>query len=644
MNSGRWIVVGLALAGFSAGLQAQEAGGTDVGRSGSLEDDLLIDRPGMEEFNEDLFEEREELMRRPADLNTASRDELLRIPGIPLELVDRLLAWRSAGRIRSYGELRAIPGMAHPVLQILRCHTTIGGPLPPSVVLDVRSRSTIAAEALDDWHRDLPKAQRADNRIGVRVNDLAASGLQCVGGLRLRKDPGSLQYGELRSGFVQVRLKDEASAVIAGTYRIDHAEGLILESGQSRYERTIRNVQRSAGWTRLSPYGGSTENLSLRGVAAEKRWTRWHVVTFYSDRIAHVYLSSPDQLSVVEGREKSIGASAAWMTSGNLSLMSAVVFAGVDRGDVAGRAVTASVGGSFELADASVCGEWAIDRSGRHAWSGQVIVKPTADLSVGSSLRYRAAGFFAPLAGASSPWNGLAPEENVADAAVRFTPGRRLSVQVLLRRERNGNRGWEWTMPLTRWKWEGQLMVRPSEDTEASIQYGAVTTELAHASDDPALAAAARPIAVKRQHVVRFSLAAWGTRTVRIRTRIERSFAALGSAGGHGILLAQEIQLAATPLASVVGRATLFDVDAYDARIFGVEPDLPGAAAISAFDGRGFRWSVAGRLRICAGLELSLKYMHTVVAARRSDSSGGRREEQEARSGGVQLDGRVEIP
>jgi hypothetical protein len=191
---------------------------------------------------------------------------------------------------------------------------------------------------------------------------------------------------------------------------------------------------------------------------------------------------------------------------------------------------------------------------------------------------------------------------------------------------------------LFRDEWYVEASAEPSGAVEVVAQLRSTDAEIL-GERELGLNSGAKAVVLRRQRAVRVTLAVQGSRHIRFRSRLERSSADVPGRGGTGTLVFQEVQGMVADVISLTARITLFDVDAYEARIFGVEPDLPGSTSLTVSDGRGTRWAVTGSLRIASGLELSAKYLHTVSSPR----SSGRRTEVLSRSGGIQLEGRLAI-
>jgi len=98
---------------------------------------------------------------QPLDLNTASREALIALPGIGEVLAERIIAARP---LRSLDDLRAIPGMRESVLERLRPLVTVNGAATtnalalPAAAAETAEAAGKTAEAAEDTVEDAAEA------------------------------------------------------------------------------------------------------------------------------------------------------------------------------------------------------------------------------------------------------------------------------------------------------------------------------------------------------------------------------------------------------------------------------------------------------------------------------------------------------
>lgn len=82
------------------------------------------------------------------DVNRASKDELVKVPGITTELGDRLIAYRNAnGPLASRDQIREILGLEEKAFENVRYYLHAASPTSPTNVLDIGLTNTKKSSA-----------------------------------------------------------------------------------------------------------------------------------------------------------------------------------------------------------------------------------------------------------------------------------------------------------------------------------------------------------------------------------------------------------------------------------------------------------------------------------------------------------------
>jgi len=131
-------------------------------------DELLDERES--EIDAEAMEKLSQLMAEPLNLQEADDEAVRALPLLPSELLERLIAWRNAGTIRSYAELHAIAGMTEENLRLLKAMTRLRDPDPRQRGSILPAGPCASSPLMPRSPRALPSARRPASRARRRVN------------------------------------------------------------------------------------------------------------------------------------------------------------------------------------------------------------------------------------------------------------------------------------------------------------------------------------------------------------------------------------------------------------------------------------------------------------------------------------------
>ena len=622
----------------------------------------VTEQPGSDGFDRDAFEDRLALRFHPLDVNRASREQLLCLPDVAPELIDRLLAWRGAGAIRSIMELGALPGMTPAALRALRTYTRVHTGIPHSGHLLVEASSTLDERDLRERGTTYAHAQANDLR--VQMHEAAESGLESSleleGGIRLAKDPGEQAISDAVAGYLLVRAPSHIEAII-GTFRPTFGTGLMLQSGRTIHTTgtLLRSSDNALAGTH--PTMSIDDLLHARGIAIAGRLADCSITGFFSLTPLHgvkdsagrlVSIYSDGVFQTADERAKRNVAAMQWCGATIVwPATSALQFgAALDRTRFS-RPINPS-----DWIEGRTCASMAMFAAGPGVWS---VVEAAADnggaragcvrlrcnvppaVSAGIEITAVESGFFAPHGSFSSLADGMSSGEQTVRGAVEVRMAPECNLEAGYEERQRTSTGHASTIVIASREWNAELRAFPGPSSECSIEFRRVSTETPQAA--AGTTPTARRIGTKELQVIRLSARTGMGSLLRTRTRVEISRSAGASDDGCGGLLFEELSIVGTSV-QVAGRVTLFEVDGYGARLYGIDPDLPGAASFTVFDGRGVRWAMNARIGVFRGLALSAKYVQTV---RNTRSSVARRFLPMAERwsiAGIQLEHTLSIP
>lgn len=258
--------------------------------------DQILDEPGEETDDSDLYLQLEELLNNPVDLNSADVFELQKIPFINSLDALRITEHRSKyGNFFSVNELYSVQGI----------DTSTVSKILPFVSVDTKElisdRDKANANIFSSFIKDV--RFRIRNRLirdlqtekGFLENDFSGSpekiynriisdaGNNFSAGFLSEKDAGELNIDEFTSFYLQFKNFSPVQNLIIGDYIVQAGQGLALWSpfGFSKSSDAVHPVKKSTG--SLKPYRSATENNFFRGAAADFIQSNILLTLFYSD-------------------------------------------------------------------------------------------------------------------------------------------------------------------------------------------------------------------------------------------------------------------------------------------------------------------------------------------------------------------------
>lgn len=248
-----------------------------------------------------LTDELTAYLRKPLDLNTATREQLALLPGVGPLLAQRLVEHRRLfGNYISLYELQAVQGMTRAVFDRIRpfVYADETGSMRLNAARYPRGPRWDALQSggrLEFIHRvgrilETQKGFTAPDTIGGNPTQRYTGnpyqlysrvryqyGNQVSAGIILEKDPGEILainpsqsfYGyDFTSGHVYVRDYGRIRRAVVGDYTLQTGQGLVFSRGLGfgrGAEPIVAAKQTAAG---ILPYVSVNENIFLRGTAA----------------------------------------------------------------------------------------------------------------------------------------------------------------------------------------------------------------------------------------------------------------------------------------------------------------------------------------------------------------------------------------
>lgn len=613
----------------SAGI-AQESARDTVSFPEQMLEELLGEEPE-EGIVLDQADELVDLYENPLDLGRSTMRELERIPGITPLLAYRIVSMRERKPFSSVTELLEIEGITEELYRAIVPFVTVRHGLTGKSSAKIRSRVRRDLNEKRGF-RDGVYAGTKEN-ILHRLDAVLEVGREIMveGRLQTHKEAGEPMKTAFRSGYL--RAEAPLVTVVVGDMKVETGRRLLL--GRAPMARAVDlSVSRR---TFLSGYRSSDETAFLRGIGFEARPGPGVAIGgFYSNRPMHGAISGEGVFTPVSdgglfrtlseqskrntSRERASGVSVSLSLTNMLMLTAAVthvrfqhpVALAADGRTILRELAGASLSAWFSTRGVTGTGEVAVIRGGGRAGSASFLLEPTNAMRAGIAGNVFDPSFRSPL---GLPARGEIGLEAWTD--VRPSKGWKISVALLNVWYPGGRNGNEFGEEVRRWR--AGTSVRVSGRHEITIEYSVrQSPAVEQRVNAHGLAETYRTI-VGRHHV-RGTVAIGEGRRLQWISRIE--LVEVRESRGRGVLLSQQCRWWGSENLFLEGKLTIFGTASYDARLYAMEPDVPGAFASRVVTGDGTRAAVLVRVRPIPRLELSCSYSIETKDGQRSLGSG----------------------
>jgi hypothetical protein len=250
----------------------------EIFRELAEESDDDIDKSG-------LIDRLEELAENPLDINRASINELLEIPGMDILTAGKILSYRNdTGRIFSLTELNTISGINLKKLNrlkiFLKVENYFGDKISTTDSFSLHFRNRVAANLKkeDGFIRNKFEGNnlKTYNRLKVNYNNYRL-------GITVDKDPGERSITDFYSLHLSLNNFGIFNKVIIGDFLSEFGQGLALW-GPYSFSKSSEAVdpvkKKSMG---IYEYTSTDENNFFRGIAANIKLKDFWFSLFYSN-------------------------------------------------------------------------------------------------------------------------------------------------------------------------------------------------------------------------------------------------------------------------------------------------------------------------------------------------------------------------
>lgn len=563
----------------------------------------------------------------PLDINEASEDVLLSIPGMNRQCASSIVTYRVKNKfIRSFSELSRLEGMTGDIMSSLRRHTVI-----------VRS-DDFHAGIISYMSMSLQRAPLFDSAYG----DYGISNFQKLnlsfGDLKLDavtdKDPGERSVTEFYSLALSAGNIAGLMSVNLGDYSLSLGSGLLFASGGmiSKSAGAITPLFVTCAFA-LRPYKSKGENKFMRGAAVSMKVFDLNITAFGSSKNLPVRTDSAGLVTSVDYT----GLNLPGQTPGSglaERIGGAVVRYGSPAVNCGMAAAYFSYGRGFSnyyAKEVTALESFARVRLDNLAFAGEALFDKLCSFSANLSLDYDDARFALGVrslrsrilqnySGPLSENFPTSPEEGIYfGASLRPVDIVKLGIYydrfrispVTRDPERSGEEMFaDMYISLSRKK------ILEGSGTVLYLRYKYKTKE------DPYIPIADFPAALSvisgSKQSMRCDFRHRFTSPFSIRVRMERNFV---SSGEKGELLLFDGGWRFTK-GNVDTRLCFYRTDSYKTAFYTVEKDLPGVAEFTALYGDGARLFLIGSVEIGEVLTLGMKLSRDIYSRDRSITVG----------------------
>ena len=261
----------------------------------------LLQEPGEESDNSDLYDTIEELISNPVNINEAGLSELIRIPFINIATANRILKHREKfGHFFSVYELYSIQDLSKDIIDKIFPFLTISDKTPVKGNSDNSFFSNSSINLRSKIQDDLQERKgfienkfkgskyKIYNRLIAGINNFEL-------GFLTDKDPGENSISDFSSYFLSIKKIGIINNIILGDYLIKWGQGLALWSpfGFSKGADAVFPVKKNSKI--VNRYISSSESNFFRGAALNFGWENFSLTTFYSRNGADANIDSVSQ-------------------------------------------------------------------------------------------------------------------------------------------------------------------------------------------------------------------------------------------------------------------------------------------------------------------------------------------------------------
>jgi hypothetical protein len=594
--------------------------------------------------NSTAAEETTQLEDDPLNLNTASAEELHRIPAVSNLVASRIIDRRTRERFTSVNELLEVEGITPELLSFIRRFVRIGRMKEESnISASFLSRTSTAIEDRQGFINGAypGSPEKVFNRfhlsLGNEPSPLSSAISKMEVGVLTEKDPGERSLANFSTYFAGFSIPSLSTHVLIGDYQIEAAEGLIF-CGASAFGKgsdVIAPARKNGGGIR--PYLSSGENSFFRGISASIGLDNVQVEVLYSNKALNAtidslgYISSLDESGLFRteseqrkqnsSRETLIGCRAVTYLLDGLKIggtwyrtrfANPLVLAGT-HDEYATELWMSGVDISFTNKHVDIFSEFALDRAQALAGIAGITYEPASAIAVTIAFRDYPPAFQSIHGNAFGESGEHVQNENGVYIGMRAQPIPDLCLSAYYDQFEHSQPTYFIPTPSHGNDFLSLAEYKCTEQFDIAFRYK--RKDSPSAIDENDLYGRLIQQTVPRiQQNYRLTGEFISSPSIRLSSRFE--WVAVHYNGiqnaEKGVLMSQTVKWNLFQPLTMQTRLAVFETDSYDSAIYEFEDEVPGAYSNPALYGRGMRWYCIVRYQLFSKIYIAAKYAQTV--------------------------------
>jgi DNA uptake protein ComE-like DNA-binding protein len=604
--------------------------------------------------NSSAAEEITQLEDEPLNLNTATAEELHRIPAVTQLIASRIIERRKCGRFTSIDELGEVEGITPEVISFIRRFLKIPRSKGVSnMKVSFLSRTSSTMEDRQGYINGAypGSAAKVLNRFRLSVgNDqspFTSAISEMEAGMLTEKDPGERSLANFSTYFAGFSIPPLAARMVIGDYQMEAAEGLVFWSASSfgKGSDVIASARKNGDG--FHPYLSSGENSFFRGAAVSVGSEKGQVQVLYSNKPLNASKDSLGNISTLDesglfrteneqrkqnsSRETLIGCRAtAYLFDGlkiggswyRTRFANPLILAGTN-GEFVSEAWMHGVDISFTNKQVDVFSEFALDRTSALAGIAGITYEPAGAVALTIAARHYPPAFQSIHGNAFGESSGHVQNESGVYVGMRalLSPGFWFSMYYdqfehprptyFIPTPSHGSD----FLALGEYKFSEQFGIAfrfKRKDSPSSVDEGDWYGRLV------------RRTIPRIQQNYRFTGEFISSSSLRLSSKFEWvnvHYDGLQNSE-KGVLMSETVKWNVVNRLTLQARIAVFETDSFNSALYEFEEEVPGAYSNPALYGSGVRWYCILRYQIFSKMDIAARYAQTVKEGVRSIGTG----------------------
>jgi hypothetical protein len=602
----------------------------------------VLEEPGEEIDNSDLYNDIEEFISNPVDINEAGLSDLQSVPFIDYETASLIVDYRKkSGYFFSVNELYSINELSKEKIDKIKPFLTVSNNYSSRTVKSFSEKSTFHLRSR--IQNDLKERKGfIDNKFAGSsykvYNKFSADFKNYKFGFLTDKDPGENSIYDFTSFYFSANNLGPIDNIILGDYTVRFGQGLSLWSsyGFSKGADAVFPVKKKGSF--IKKYTSSAETNFLRGAAVEKQINNFSIAAFYSknkvdasiDSVSHLIISKPlDGLhrtatemakrksaaeevigSVLSYHNKFLGAGILFYNStlsNSFSPGSVYDFSG-------NRFNYTSIFYDFFWEKINLFGETVYDGSAVSTINGfQIPINK--DFTFVCTIRIYPADFRSVHGFSFGENSGSRNEIGIYNGLKWNSPAG--IINFYYDQFKFPYASYRIPVPSTGNEFLFDYKNKFEKNFDIRFRYKYQKKETAF--DENNLTVPGNKIKKLSAAEINYRI----SRQIKLKGRFDYVFINMNSTSAEdGFLASQDIVFSVSSLFDLYSKIIFFKTDSFNSALYEYENDLPGILSSTALFGEGIRWYFLLRIKPVKIFTLSCKYSETYKPKERSIGSG----------------------